>query len=304
MFDFIALDFETANRSQDPCAAGVVFVKNGVISHKEYTLINPRRKFDSICVNIHGITADDVRNAPLFPDFFETIRSLINHYPIVAHGAHFEKSVLIKACERYQIEIPRTAFYCTSILYQKNYPQLEGYKLNDLCNHFGYSLEHHNALSDAIGCACLMIRLLQDESTSIYPIEFYTPHKSSFHSNFSISISSSSRTVKTESEYVIPDVKFDDCRIEIENCSFVITGDIDGYSRKEIESAIIEKGGTVKSSPGKKTSYVAVGLLDTSVVADKVSHKSTKILKAEALRQDGCGLQIVRLSDLVSILFK
>ena len=199
--------------------------------------------------------------------------------------------------------MPHITFYCTSILYQQNYPDFENYKLDTLCDYYGYGLEHHNALSDAIGCAQLMIRLLQYESTAIYPLVFNSSHQNSGRSDFSISISSFSSIPKMQNKLVMPNVEFDACQIQVKDHSFVITGDIDGYSRKSIENAIIEKGGTVKSSPGKKTNYVAVGLLDPSVVADKVSHKSTKILKAEDLRQDGCGLHIIRLTDLIDILF-
>lgn len=303
MFDFIALDFETANREQDPCAAGIVFVKNGRIQSQEYTLINPKRKFDQICINIHGITEDDVLNAPEFQTFFEKLEPIIRHYPIVAHGAYFEKSVITKACTRHAIDMPHLTFYCTSILYQQNYPNYGVYKLDALCDRYGYSLEHHNALSDAIGCAQLMIRLLEDENTAIYPINHNSSHKNVDHSTFSISISNSPLPAKAAKECVMPNVEFDMCQIQIKDSLFVITGDIEGYSRKAIEDAITKKGGIVKTSPGKKTNYVAVGFLDPSVVADKISHKSTKILKAEALRQDGCGLRIIRLADLINILF-
>lgn len=303
MFDFVALDFETANRSQDPCAAGIVFVKNGEIQSQKYTLINPKRKFDQMCINIHGITPDDVINAPDFQMFFKELYPVVKHYPVVAHGANFEKSVIIKACTRFGIDMPQITFFCTSTLYRQNYPKLDSYKLDVLCNLYGYSLEHHNALSDAFGCAQLMLRLLKDESTVIYPIDNNFTHKKPFHSDFSISVFNTTSSTKKSNEFIMPNVEFDTCSIQFKDCLFVITGDVEGYSRKAIEDAITEKGGIVKSSPGKKTSYVAVGLLDPSVVADKISHKSTKILKAEALRQDGCGLKIIRLTDLIDVLF-
>ena len=300
MFDFLSIDFETANYRQDPCAVGIALFKNGNVAWEEYTLLNPKSRFDQACVNVHGITSKDVLNAPLFPVFFEKLQPLIKHYPVVAHGAQVERSVLAKSCERFGLDMPKTSFYCTSRLYQYNYKDLGHYTLDFLCSHCGIELEHHNALSDALGCGQLMLRLLDDESTSIFPLD--SSRESSSAGYFAQSYPKT--PVNVLSNYIMPDVSFDSCQIEICGNTFVITGDIDGYSREEICKEIEAKGGSVKSAPSRKTNYVAVGLLDPDVVSDKVTHKSGKILKAEACRDAGCGLKIVRLTQLIDVLFQ
>lgn len=301
MFDFIALDFETANRKQYPCAAGVAVVKNGQIVSRDYTLINPESSFDDICINVHGITPEQVAGAPTFPEFLTKWSAFMQHYPVVAHNIGTERSALEKSCARYKLELPRVTFYDTLQLCRVNYPGKESYTLDALCSERGIELEHHNALSDAVGCAELMLLLQQDESTALYP-SGYAEYNNVWEAATAPAPVPVHRSAGA-SALVMPDVRFDDVPIEIEGRLFVVTGDIDGHSRAGISAAIEQRGGIVKSTPGKKTNYLAVGPLDPGVVTDKVSHKSTKIVEAEKLRDKGSEIKIVRLTDLVKILF-
>lgn len=300
MFDFIALDFETANRKQYPCAAGVAVVKNGQIVSRDYTLINPESSFDDICINVHGITPEQVEGAPTFPEFLAKWSAFMRHYPVVAHNMGTERSALEKSCARYKLALPRVTFYDTLQLYRANYPGKESYTLDALCSERGIELEHHNALSDAVGCAELMLSLQQDESAALYPSAYAE------YNVWEVATAPAPAPAHRSagaSALVMPDVRFDDTPIELEGRLFVVTGDIDGHSRAGIAAAIEQHGGIVKSTLSKKINYLAVGPLDPGVVVDKVSHKSTKIVEAEKLRDKGSGVKIVRLTDLVKILF-
>ena len=43
----------------------------------------------------------------------------------------------------------------------KSFIKLPSYKLNKVCAHLGIELDHHEALSDAMGCAKIMIKALE-----------------------------------------------------------------------------------------------------------------------------------------------
>ena len=57
MLDFVALDFETANKYKNSaCSLAVITVENGQITKKAYSLIKPPfMSFDPECIEIHGI---------------------------------------------------------------------------------------------------------------------------------------------------------------------------------------------------------------------------------------------------------
>ena len=71
--DFIAIDFETANRYKNSvCSLGMVYVKNNIITKKKYFLIKPPKfYFDPFNIKIHGIKPDDVKDKDSFPIVWE-----------------------------------------------------------------------------------------------------------------------------------------------------------------------------------------------------------------------------------------
>lgn len=160
--NFIAMDFETANSNRDSaCSLGLVRVENSKIVSKEVRLINPQTYFQSFCVAVHGLTENDVKDAPTFDEVWQDLTPMLKGAEfLVAHNASFDKSVLYKSCKRYNITPPVHNFTC-SIKAAKSFCKLPSYKLNNVCNHLDIELNHHEALSDALACAQIMIRAFE-----------------------------------------------------------------------------------------------------------------------------------------------
>lgn len=157
---FVAIDFETANNDRgSACAIGIVRVENSKIVAKEMRLINPQTYFlADFTENVHGMTEEDVKDAPPFDEAWNSINHLLDGVDfIVAHNALFDKSVLYKCCARYKIDHPDQNFTC-SIKAAKACWELPSYSLDSVCEHLGIELNHHEALSDATACAKIMIR--------------------------------------------------------------------------------------------------------------------------------------------------
>lgn len=160
---FIAIDFETANQSRDSaCSVGIVLVENMKIKKKVSFLIQPPEP-DFCFTHIHGITPEDVADAPLFPSVWEKILPFFSHIDFAAaHNAVFDSGVLAACCERYGIVLPDIEFRCTRNLARK-YLQLESNALDSVSRHYRIKLNHHDALSDATACAKIMMRFMQLE---------------------------------------------------------------------------------------------------------------------------------------------
>lgn len=82
MQNFVALDFETANRNPSSvCSIGLVFVANGRLVDSYYRLIKPIPDYYSAFnTGIHGITAADTRRASRFPDIWQEVLPKIAIY--------------------------------------------------------------------------------------------------------------------------------------------------------------------------------------------------------------------------------
>lgn len=162
---FVAIDFETATGYRDSaCAVGIVTVADGVIIDEYYSLIQPP---DNVYwrgfTEIHGITPQMTIDAPEFHGVYPEIHKRLKGQTIVAHNESFDRSVLKAAMRIYRYEYDELMiadkWECTLRIYRSL-----GYKpanLNSCCQRHGIELQHHEALSDARGCALLYLDYLQ-----------------------------------------------------------------------------------------------------------------------------------------------
>ena len=164
MQNFAAIDFETANQNRcSVCSVGVVIYRNGQRVDDFYSLIKPIPNFSSsFCVEVHGLTDRDTRNAKTFPEVWAQIEPLIGDLPLVAHNKGFDENCLKQVFDVYGMDYPDYKFYCTlqaarSRLANKGLPD---FQLHTLADYYGIELNHHHALSDAEACAYLALKLL------------------------------------------------------------------------------------------------------------------------------------------------
>ncbi|MBC7275681.1 exonuclease domain-containing protein [Nocardioides sp.] len=153
MFDYTAIDFETANSFRgSPCSVGLVRVRDGHIVDQRHWLMRPPAKadwFDSWNVTIHGITPDMVQDAPRWQDLLPGMMDFIGNDVVVAHNAGFDIGVIRYACAVDNIAWPELRFLDTLVLSRRAIP-LPSYRLPYVAQHFGAPLHnHHDALADA-----------------------------------------------------------------------------------------------------------------------------------------------------------
>lgn len=163
---FIAIDFETANSQRNSaCEIGLVKVENFTIIEKKSFLIRPKDNyFDFFNTELHGIDARMVENEPEFDVVYRQIKSDFEKYPIIAHNASFDMSVLRKTLDLYNLDYPETSYSCTYQMSREYLDNLYSFRLDAVCNFFGITLNnHHRALADAEACAEIAIRLFQEK---------------------------------------------------------------------------------------------------------------------------------------------
>lgn len=158
---YIAFDVETPNWANDRMSSiGVAVVEDGKIVERFSSLIQPETHFDSFNVALTGITPQMVADAPTFAQLWPLLRPLLESGTPVAHNAPFDMAVLAKCLRHYGITWRDTAAYiCTCRLAKRALPNLPNHKLDTLCRYYHLDLQHHQADSDAIACAELLIRL-------------------------------------------------------------------------------------------------------------------------------------------------
>lgn len=160
MLNFVAIDFETANKyANSACSLAVVTVENGQITKRGYSLIKPPfMQFDEECIAIHEILPKDVMDKPTFDKLWPAIYE--NHLKgklVIAHNAKFDIGVLRATLDHYNIEWLELDYTCTVKISKRVWPDLQNHKLNTLAAYLGYEFKHHYALDDAEICAQVAI---------------------------------------------------------------------------------------------------------------------------------------------------
>lgn len=163
MSDFIVFDVETPNGYNDRiCSIGISRIEDETLISNQNFLINPECHFDRRAIAIHGITEEQVQNAPTFPEVWQSVRNDFFSSIVVAHNARFDLTVLNKTLSHYGITEDRVSFVDTLSLFKHYYPELPSYKLNSLCEEFEIDIVHHDSGSDSAATAQLVCKLLNE----------------------------------------------------------------------------------------------------------------------------------------------
>ena len=158
MINFIALDFETATGERNSaCELGICIVENGNITETKSWLIKPPSYpyFNPYNVAVHGISPEDVKDAPTFAEVWEEVQEILYGNLMIAHNASFDAGVLRSCLEHNGFYKPKMNYLCSISLAKKSWKNMRSYGLKNLANAHQISFTHHRAGADAEVCAKL-----------------------------------------------------------------------------------------------------------------------------------------------------
>lgn len=294
-FDFIAIDFETANEQRiSACAFGVVYVKNNTIVNKEKHLIKPPsgNKFRQRNIDIHGITKDDVADSESFEYYWKNgLSECFNNNLIVLHNASMDKSILQQLFAYYKIKD-----YNFSYLDTMNLASCLGLpkKLTDLANYFNIEIKnHHDPLDDALLCAQVFSNMM-DMNFDISKITYLLSYEEDLQHFADYLKHEVEAEIKSENKkqyvkeltgiinmYLVPESEIDD--VSVDGKAFLFTGEInvDRYSAQRL---VLDCGGLIKKGVTSKVDYVIVGSSYGSKKIEKIDYYN---------RYKGCNIRII-----------
>ena len=155
--DFVAIDVETANDDWGSiCQIGQAGASGSWLCTPPPGL----ERFDALNIGIHGITPDDVADAPAFGDVLGDVVAAVGELPVVAHNAQFDMTAFSRACAAAGQPVPHWTFGCSLALARAAKLGISNHRLPTVAAHFGVELaKHHDALSDARACGDIIVGL-------------------------------------------------------------------------------------------------------------------------------------------------
>jgi DNA polymerase III epsilon subunit family exonuclease len=133
--------------------AGVKLV-NGKVKEKFETLINAKQHIRKSSQAVHGISEEDLADAPTEEEIFPKIFEFIGDAPVVAHNAIFDYSFLNRTSKRLFDKPFENNYVDTQMMFKEVYPQYESCGLDTMATVFGASnKKRHRDMGDAMALA-------------------------------------------------------------------------------------------------------------------------------------------------------
>lgn len=162
---FVVFDLETTG-TQTPSSRvteiGAYRVRNGEVTEKFETLVNPEMPIPPFITQLTGISDEMVADAPVFADIAHDFLSFIGDSILVAHNSGFDMRFLNSEVGRvfpdYRVANP---CLCTVLLSRKLLPNIVNHKLKTVAKYYSIDLvNHHRASADAYATAHIFVNLL------------------------------------------------------------------------------------------------------------------------------------------------
>lgn len=308
-FDFIVIDFETANEKRtSACSIGITTIKNNQIAFSKEYLIKPYPfYFNDKNISIHGITEKDVETAPTFDVLWNEISKYFNNSVIIAHNAIFDISVLLRTLEHYNIPSPNIDILCTYRISQYLFPEFPCYRLDFLASQFDIELCHHNACSDSVACAKLFLKFIKDkyilnkeDIPDFLGVDFGHADENNYYPcrpKFSVSTNTKSNTpLKAKDFENIEITHYDD---DFKNKNIAFTGTLTSMTRAKAMEIVAKGGGCPQDRVTLKTDYLVIGTQDLKIVKDG---SSTKMKKATELKSKGSNIEVIGEEQFINMI--
>ncbi len=290
MFDYVAIDFETATHYMgSACSIGIAAVKGAEIVDTFYSLIRPAgNSFDNDNIAIHSITPEMTESAPTFEELWPQISKYFDvHTPVVAHNAHFDMSVLRLSAD---FELPD--FVYVDSIHIAAYFIGGRMSLDDCAKAAGIDCSaHHNALNDAQVCASLVSCFLAGancmtlwEFAAKYPACADIRRFSDLKPLKYLGARKRSHPKAVRPSDIQCNVDSVDESNPLFGKTIVFTGQL-SMDRADAMQLAVNCGAVVKSAVSRKTNYLVVGIQDKALVGD--DGMSTKEEKAYELNTSG-----------------
>lgn len=294
MINCVALDLETATSVKSSiCQIGITEVINGVPQESKSWFVQPEgNEYDFMNIAVHGITPEDTKDSPSFPEVWKEVQPYLQNKIVVAHYTGFDMNALRDAFNKYGMEYPTFDYFCTFRIAKYIVKGCYSYSLGIVCDHLGIDFGiHHRADSDSMGCALLLLKCLEMDGSTFDDLEEkYNFHRGKFAPGIFEAHHAIEKPGVSYNEF-IKSLNIDPSTIDESNYFFgktvCFTGTCQYGVRKQLLQKVAEIGGIPTNDVTTKTDILVVGQQDYRVVGDSgMSNKQKKALKLLEKGQD------------------
>jgi len=150
---FVAFDVETTGLSAAKhrvIEIGAVKLRAGRIIARQVWLINPEQPIPPVTTRVHGLTDEDVAEAPSFREVYSEFAAFVKGTILVAHNASFHVRFMAHEAHRNALPFPPEPVLDNLRLVRRWFPDLESHGLQKVADHLDIKPgRYHRALEDS-----------------------------------------------------------------------------------------------------------------------------------------------------------
>jgi exodeoxyribonuclease X len=165
---YVVVDVEgNGHQPPDLVELAAVPIVDGIIGEPTSWLLHPDQPIRYFATGIHGLTNQDVSDAPTFAAIKDEVLAALNTDALVAHNAHVDVGVLRRKLGEWKTP----EVFDTLKLARRLLPDMNNYKLGTLVDSLKLAeglpgdLKPHRATYDALVAARLFVRLAIDATS-------------------------------------------------------------------------------------------------------------------------------------------
>lgn len=169
---FVAFDTETTGFSPEDdrvIEVGAVKFRNGRVIEERSWLLDPKRYIPRGVQLVHGISNEDVKDRPVFKEFYPEFEDFIDGAVLMAHNAPFDVSFMAAEIRRAGLPRPRNPVIDSLRLFRRWFPASESHDLSSVAEYAKVQTDVlHRAAADSLYVALIFekgLRKRKDEPT-------------------------------------------------------------------------------------------------------------------------------------------
>jgi DNA polymerase-3 subunit epsilon len=165
----VIMDFETTGiKDAEIVQIGIINMKGETLMQ---TLVKPTKRIELGAFGVHGISNEQVKDAPDFKDLYARFSGVIAGQTVIAYNVDFEKSILKGVCARRKIPQPRVkAWQCAMKEYARFYGKYHATRRSYIWQSLSNACSQQNILvkaaHDAIGDCLLTLEVIRKMANS------------------------------------------------------------------------------------------------------------------------------------------
>lgn len=169
--NFCVLDTETTGlKDAEICQIAIIDHTGEVLFN---TLVKPVKPIPSDAVRVHGITNEQVQNAPSWAEVAPKVVDILRGKDLVIYNAGYDVPTMHSASKAVGIKLEEswTSVHCAMLTFAKFYGDWDDYhesyrwkKLDFAAHHLGVKVENaHDALGDCLMTLAVCFELLDSQ---------------------------------------------------------------------------------------------------------------------------------------------